>query len=1028
MDEPGETSIDGTVEYDMRKALKLTQRLEEEHWGWKQLWCDMLKEVAVGDVEGQLQGAMMDYLEKNVQALEEDLTEIRDCAVTHQLASMTAGQHLEEKEGSDDRLGVHAVLQTYTVPLAQVRRELKDWIPSLEYEVNSLEKTTRAVRPIQVQDLKEEPGYNEMLVVPSKLVPTVKAPDGKKRSRIVLCGNLVEDTSARLQAHSGENDAGGGDSGGKPPGKSFELYASGIIGSSLRCALRKAAQEQWSIGITDVSSAFLLAPRKSSRLMVTKPPSILTEAGILSKDTRWIVEAAVYGLDSSPADWQSYRDEVLRGMRWWEGGRHYWIHATPEPNVWRLMSADGEEMDYVNVMEEGKAVGFALSYVDDFIVMGDRLVAQAFLSKLAATWKCAPPTWVVDSEWRKFCGVEMKWDGSSLLIGQPDYAREIVARHSDVPLRSSPLPKVIEMDIEETINPEDVKRCQTVIGELLWLSTRTRPDLSFAVSYLGARVTKSPKGVLSLADHVLGYVASTLDFALEYGPCSDQCDQYGRVHNLNRLEVLTDSSFAPTGGKGHQGIMAMWAGCLVAWESKAQAFATLSTTESELLGYIDGLTLGESVGAVVNVLQENILDREGSYVLRGDNLSGLQLLQAPSGPWRTRHLRLRSHVLRERLKHHLWSVEHVPGAELCADLLTKSITQSQSWDAFRRSVGLRAAATPVPNEVSMSRARKVACAAMASLGLLAAVPGLGGAVKLASLLGLAAAATVAVNAFTTATGQSNKRSNASHIKKLSRWVREDEPTPSRPEVIKKDSRWVREDEPTPSRVEEVKKDSRWLREDEPSPCRQGQVSTDVRSIADDFCHLGTPADGSTLKPWNPTLRLCAMKAPPAHRGLGTDTPWVLGRFATPPTGADRWECLGAGDGAGEWWVRVLKKSRVRSFHPLHRGTPFQISRMSPTRVTVAFHRGSTREAWRRQVLTDDWTASRNCDIEGVYEWIGYAFFYVRFVGAMEGAQLDPDCGLAPGPHPLPGTHEQAARGYGNTSSTRSRALERGRSA
>ena len=194
------------------------------------------------------------------------------------------------------------------------------------------------------------------------------------------------------------------------------------------------------------------------------------------------MEAAVYGLDSSPADWQSYRDEVLRGMRWWEGGRHYWIHATPEPNVWRLMSADGEEMDYVNVMEEGKAVGFALSYVDDFIVMGDRLVAQAFLSKLAATWKCAPPTWVVDSEWRKFCGVEMKWDGSSLLIGQPDYAREIVARHSDVPLRSSPLPKVIEMDIEETINPEDVKRCQTVIGDLLWLSTRTRPDLSFAVS------------------------------------------------------------------------------------------------------------------------------------------------------------------------------------------------------------------------------------------------------------------------------------------------------------------------------------------------------------------------------------------------------------------------------------------------------------------------------------------------------------------------------------------------------------------
>ena len=34
-----------------------------------------------------------------------------------------------------------------------------------------------------------------------------------------------------------------------------------------------------------------------------------------------------------------------------------------------------------------------------------------------------------------------------------------------------------------------------------------------------------------------------------------------------------------------------------------QAFATLSTTESELLGYVDGLTMGESVGAVINVLR-----------------------------------------------------------------------------------------------------------------------------------------------------------------------------------------------------------------------------------------------------------------------------------------------------------------------------------------------------------------------------------------------------------------------------------------
>ena len=105
----------------------------------------------------------------------------------------------------------------------------------------------------------------------------------------------------------------------------------------------------------------------------------------MSKDTRWVVEAAVYGLDSSPADWQAYRDDVLRGMRWWENGTHYWINAIPEPNVWRLMSAQGREDDYVNVMDEGCVRGFALSYVDDFIVMGQKQVANAFLAKLAST-------------------------------------------------------------------------------------------------------------------------------------------------------------------------------------------------------------------------------------------------------------------------------------------------------------------------------------------------------------------------------------------------------------------------------------------------------------------------------------------------------------------------------------------------------------------------------------------------------------------------------------------------------------------
>ena len=337
-------------------------------------------------------------------------------------------------------------------------------------------------------------------------------------------------------------------------------------------------------------------------------------------------------------------------------------------------------------------------------------------------------------------------------------------------------------------------------------------------------------------------------------------------------------------------------------------------------------------------------------------------------------------------------VEHVPRVELCADLLTKSITQQSSWESFRRAVGLRMTVSGAEEPVVPS-VKKIAYAVMASLGLLAALPGVDCTARVASLVGVAAlAASTACGFFETAKGRSKKRSNASQSKEERRWSREDEPDPTR-------------------QVREQESDI-------------GQVG----SIVDrrlDTCQIGTCASASRL-PWNSSgVRLSAMRAPTTHRGLETDTPRELDRFSTPPTGADRWECLGSGNGAGEWWVRVLKKKRVRAFHPLHRGTPFMIARMSTIRVSVIFSRESTRQQWSRHVVTDDWTASRNCDVENVYEWVGYSFFYVRFVSG-DGQGLREEVEQRP---VTPGISIQRDRaGYGGADPLQSTAVERGAAA
>ena len=75
-------------------------------------------------------------------------------------------------------------------------------------------------------------------------------------------------------------------------------------------------------------------------------------------------------------------------------------------------------------MEDGTTAGYALSYVDDFIVTGAPTAAGEFLNKLASTWKCSTPTWVSEGEWKKFCGVEMKWQGKGLLVAIQDVSLE----------------------------------------------------------------------------------------------------------------------------------------------------------------------------------------------------------------------------------------------------------------------------------------------------------------------------------------------------------------------------------------------------------------------------------------------------------------------------------------------------------------------------------------------------------------------------------------------------------------------------
>ena len=134
--------------------------------------------------------------------------------------------------------------------------------------------------------------------------------------------------------------------------------------------------------------------------------------------------------------------------------------------------------------------------------------------------------------------------------------------------------------------------------------------------------------------------------------------------NMNQLEVYIDTSF----GLEHEqsrsvhGMLHEWAGAPIQWHSGRQPWIAASTGEAELIGYGEAHQQALSIGAVI----ENIT-QEPKYVMYGDCKAALVLATAENGPWRTRHLRMRAHRLREALRpstsnphaEPTWSARHI---------------------------------------------------------------------------------------------------------------------------------------------------------------------------------------------------------------------------------------------------------------------------------------------------------------------------------------------------------------------------------
>ena len=329
---------------------------------------------------------------------------------------------------------------------------------------------------------------------------------------------------------------------------------------------------------------------------------------------------------------------------------------------------------YVKMEETTKSTA-----IDDLLIQAENQVLHTFYKWVADKWEVDALDLLDYNHPIRFLGMEIHQTPEGIELGQEGFVRELLRSHKHNGAKSmsqGPKELLILSDEEEQalVNAEaidltgleaEVKEAQRRVGELMWLMSRTRPDLQYIVALMSSKLTKNPQMVNKLGQRLLDYLNETIGYRIKLNGYEE-----GEGEMLN---VYTDSSFAPSGGRSH-GCAAVFLGTSpLTWRSSRQALVTLSTAESELLEAIEGTLLAMSARGV---LQE-LLGRQLLINLFVDNQAAVTLLTTSSGSWRTRHLKLRSYWMKERIQRQEVRVQHVPGPEQKADLGTKPFTRAR---------------------------------------------------------------------------------------------------------------------------------------------------------------------------------------------------------------------------------------------------------------------------------------------------------------------------------------------------------------
>ena len=418
-------------------------------------------------------------------------------------------------------------------------------------------------------------------------------------------------------------------------------YSPVVEFTTIRTALALAVEKGHVIHQMDVKTAFLHG-KIDEDVYVTPPEGmdIFEDHEVLK------LQRGLYGLKQAPRLWNERWREVMEALGF------------------QMLTSDNCAFKRDSTL--------VLLYVDDIIIISPALQEVTLVKTQLSGHLDVKDMGALHF----FRGINFCRHEEGAWLSQEAYTKEVLRRYGMSNCKPMATP-MIEIGTAQRTNGDtsalsDSHQYQEVIGSLLFLATRTRPDICAAVGIL-CRYTSAPTAENWVQlKRVLRYLRATTKYGLRIWISSEPLVAY----------CDADWGGCRTDRKSTTGYLMTLGGSCISWRTMKQKCIALSTTEAEFIA------MSEAAKELIwlrNLLSELGEVHNGPTIMFGDK-QGAQVW-GPEGVRRAKHVAIRANYGKEQVDRNVITLAYCPSATLTADVLTKPLLRV-AFEKHRNACGV----------------------------------------------------------------------------------------------------------------------------------------------------------------------------------------------------------------------------------------------------------------------------------------------------------------------------------------------------